>query len=114
MNTCDYCHAVHVGPCMWDRIVVTIEYVGGACPTQGWGGIGPLRWYFRARHGSWTLSVGVGEDVFSAGILTYVDSATAIWNAEGEDETNGWMDREDARSLILATLDRYARTVAPP
>ena len=32
-----------------------IEALEGEAPVQGWGTCGTLRWYFRARWGSWTL-----------------------------------------------------------
>ena len=79
----------------------TIESIGGACPTQADGRTGDDRpYYFRARHGTWTLRVG------EPGWLTDFCEWPARDTdpiASGVDLSKGFMDDE----AVLAILDEH-------
>jgi hypothetical protein len=67
---------------------LTVDRIEGACPTQAYGEYHnprgkqrKVRFYFRARHGSWNLRVGETEK----------DAIGAESLMEGADGTGGWM-----------------------
>ena len=75
---------------------VTFSYLGGHCPTQA-EGLAPSGrpFYFRARHGWWTLELGpVGDP---PDYLSWSDDGEEI--AEGEDPSFGFMDPDDVRAI---------------
>lgn len=75
-----------------NQIELTVSEWGGACPFQAEGTINGKPFYFRARHGSWTLEVAeVGDDPVRNATLYY---------AEGDDETHGFMKQETAAALL--------------
>lgn len=80
-----------------------VEDIGGACPTQATGRTaGDRPFYFRARHGDWTLNVG------EPGWPEYRNwPGDAAWNhglvAQGDDPSGGDMDDAD----VLAILDEH-------
>lgn len=78
--------------------------VGGFCPTQGFGSVGDLAWYFRSRWDEWTLDVGP-EDVRHGG---YVDHDAAVWSSAGD----GGHAVPEAAALIAAQLARYLADAA--
>lgn len=70
-----------------------LESIGGVCPTQAEGvWVDGERFYFRARHGWWTLQVGPEDAVEGREI------------ACGEDETRGAM----SDAAVIAILDAAA------
>lgn len=78
-----------------------LEEIGGSFPTQATGRtVGDRPFYFRARHGSWTLELG------ETGWPTdYVDWPTDRWPpgellAEGDDESHGCMARADVERIL--------------
>ena len=83
----------------------TVEEIGGACPTQATGRTSDDRpFYFRARHGYWTLERG--EPGWPTDYCDWpatrhdgIDSLVA----DGDDPSNGWM--EDVE--VLAILDAH-------
>lgn len=71
-------------------MALVIKTIGGACPFQAEGVWDDQFFYFRARHGEWTLEIGPTSD-------------DAVWGeliAEGDDPTGGHMSDKDARSII--------------
>lgn len=83
----------------------TITDIGGACPTQATGRYTATDqpFYFRARHGMWTLQVG------EPGWLTdycywpaWIDEVAPI--AQGDDPTHGWMETDDVVAIIAANV----------
>ncbi len=87
--------------------------VGGNCPVQGGGRVGPLfgldaqHWYFRARWDRWTLDVGPDEGDL---LGMYVDEDRAVWRAEGRwgsEGDAGWMPYAVAEAIIVEALTRY-------
>lgn len=81
-----------------------VDSIGGACPTQAEGFTKDGRpFYFRARHGEWTLDVG------EVGWPDYTNWPIGdAWNtgrevAAGDDPTEGWMEPDD----VLAILDAH-------
>lgn len=113
-RTCIDCGAVFDGLATWDACgpcvdarakermarasagrSYTINYIGGACPTQAEGVTADgHHYYFRARHGQWTLQVATQPGA---------DPLDAPHRASGHDDTYGWME-DDA---VLAILDAH-------
>ena len=83
----------------------TIDELGGACPTQATGRTSDDRpYYFRARHGTWTLQVG--QPGWETDYCAWPGDAwdrEDTYVAQGDDDTHGWME-DDA---VLAILDRH-------
>lgn len=74
-------------------------YVYGFFPTQGNGTIDGWHWYYRSRHGMWTIGIGATEDLVGSlsfdfenvnGFVTAADVADGYeqfiggWRAEGD------------------------------
>lgn len=79
----------------------TVESIGGACPTQAEGRTPDDRpYYFRARHGEWTLRVG--EPGWPTCLLDWPDDGDGTYVDSGDDDTHGWMENP----AVLAILDR--------
>jgi len=71
---------------------LVIESVGGYCPCQADGFMHGNPFYFRARHGAWTIEVAFPrEDPVCNGSLFYM---------EGDDPKEGYMEPEDAIAAI--------------
>lgn len=77
----------------------TVSEIGGAMPTQAQGVYeNGQPYYFRARHGSWVLHLGVAggptdyEDWFGEGVIV----------ADGDDPTHGCMADEDVLAILAA------------
>lgn len=78
---------------------LSLEYCGGACPTQAWGTIDGQRFYFRARGGGWSFEVGpCAPDVIPK---------PCEWYREGDDPTGGWMTDDQALWLVGALLAEW-------
>jgi len=78
-----------------------IKRIYGNAPVQGEGTIAGKPFYFRARHGGWSMSIGVGMDKPDA------DDKDAEWFREGEWPNASWMPHEDARKLIEQLANEY-------
>lgn len=83
----------------------TVDELGGACPTQATGHLADGRpFYFRARHGEWTLHVGpVGAsdaDDFRGNWI--IEDACEV--ASGDDDTNGYMNDAEVRAILDANF----------
>lgn len=79
-----------------------VTSIGGMCPTQAEGTLPDGRFfYFRARHGQWTLRVAEDPEA------VYWD---ALPLASGDDATNGFMDF----GPVLAILDQHLPIEARP
>ena len=75
---------------------VWIRAVGGACPCQADGTIDGNPFYFRARHGGWTLTIAkVGVDPVDP------DPKDKLFETYGTDDDNGYMPVEVAVSIIF-------------
>lgn len=89
----------------------TIDELGGACPTQAMGRTADGRpYYFRARHGEWTLEVG--EHDFPTDYSDWPASrhdADHFLIASGDDESHGWMNDSE----VLAILDEHLAVPCP-
>ena len=87
--------------------ILTLTQFGGMCPTEAHGEILGCPFYFRARHGEWTLTVAPkGEDP-----ILHKDP---LYFAEGEDHTEGYMPMEDfitvlAKPIAQAVAKIYGR-----
>lgn len=82
----------------------TINSLGGACPTQADGRLRDGRpYYFRARHGSWTLDVGLDPSWPVRYSRWPEHDYDAVLVAQGADESGGWMEDDE----VLAILDEH-------
>lgn len=76
----------------WDQ-PFTVTQIGGYCPCQADGVFYGFPFYFRARHGDWTLDVALpGNDPVCA--------SAPVYHAEGNDPKNGWMEPEEALVIL--------------
>ena len=87
------------------RAATTIFWIGGNCPVQAEGEIGGARFYFRARGGAWSLSIG-GEDII-LGPKWFYKEAYKKWPLAG------WMPEEEAINFIYEAAARYLADPAP-
>lgn len=121
-RTCEKCGAEYEALEFWTRILcdrcLTLERdahmaeinavrgyrvstIGGACPTQATGRTATGRpFYFRARHGDWTLQVG-DEVAWPEDYAAW--PGFGMWLGGGNDETGGFMEEAD----VLAILDKH-------
>jgi hypothetical protein len=90
---------------------ICIDEIGGPAPVQAYGSAGSWRWYFRARHNSWSLGavLGQAEDPVAVG-----GNSDTTFYAEEEygdltDEAS-YMDLDEARFLIVRELLRLKET----
>lgn len=71
---------------------VTITSCGGACPTQAEGTIHGLPFYFRSRHGSWSLQVtNPGLDPLSDDL---------VYEECGDDPSRGFMEDDQVMAIL--------------
>lgn len=98
----------------------TIRDVGGFCPCQAHGYVSDKRfskketiyaYYFRARHGSWSIVVGPVNERLDDQYDLPKDPQELV--AEGDDDTDGWMDPTDAVALIKEHLGAWFRAKHP-
>lgn len=83
----------------------TIDYVGGACPTQAWGRTADDRpFYFRARHGEWTLEIGNTGWPTDYSDWPRVKTAPPWFYAEGADPSFGWMEPAQVERILAEHL----------
>lgn len=81
-----------------------MESLGGMCPAQAVGRLADQRpFYFRARHGEWSLEVGPpganpGDDWH--GFVRPGTQELAWGVAVGDDPTEGWMPEDTIRELL--------------
>ena len=72
----------------------------GHCPVQGEGTINGMPFYFRARHGLWTMTID--NDPVEAAFR----GAGREW--AGVYENASWMDHAEARAIIEKCAKEYA------
>jgi hypothetical protein len=107
---CDDCGKIREAA-RWERIRAGRDYeiaeLGGACPTQATGrNVDGRPFYFRARHGHWTLELGQPgwpTDYSDWPHDVMADEPEVFLAAQGDDDTHGWMEDE----AVLAILDRH-------
>lgn len=72
-----------------------VTSLGGMCPTQAEGTMNGNPFYFRARHGEWTL------DVTPHSIDPVMPrQGEALLHMEGDDPTNGCMEEEAVMNIL--------------
>lgn len=85
-----------------------VESLGGLCPAQAVGRLADDRpFYFRARHGEWSLEVGAPGADPNGDWHGYVRPGTqdlALAIAVGEDPTDGRMPEATIRQLLQEHL----------
>ena len=94
--------------------IITIDAIGGNCPVQADGKIDGKPFYFRARGGRWSISIG-GSDVISRPqwyfSAPYRDPAPTPHAIAGKLHfAAGWMPKEAAASFIYTAAQLYFRT----
>lgn len=72
-----------------------IDTIGGY-PCQAEGTMNGCPFYFRARHGEWTL------DVVRPGCDPSWAYEGVLHHAEGDDDKNGYMEPEAAQAILIA------------
>jgi len=94
----------------------------GDLPTQAWGRTADGRpWYFRARHGRWTIEVG-DDRSWPTNYAEWPRPDLAFdqidWEqfvvAEGEDDTLGSMEADDVHDLLAEHLPPASPTTEDP
>lgn len=81
----------------------TIDYMGGACPTQAEGKWDGRPFYFRARYGEWAFWVAEGDDP---------EPLHGICTARGDDPTNGCMTDDEVHSILRQLCGEFTPTTA--
>ncbi len=89
---------------------LVIDWCGGACPTQAEGTIDGHPFYFRARHGVWSLLVAA---------TTYGDACAISWERpdliayteEGADPSYGYMGDADVLAILVASQEPCRATM---
>ena len=86
---------------------IRIESLGGASPVQGSGTAGAWRWYFRARHNSWSLSAVCGSQEEPDDVISDSDTSFYAEDEYGDlPEEASDMPLAEARFLIVQELTR--------
>jgi hypothetical protein len=87
---------------------LTVEFLGGECPVQGWGTCGGWSWYFRARGEQWTISASDGSvdaiDVDATSDVTFYYEEEYAFGVSQYDA--GYMSHDEARHYIVRELSR--------
>lgn len=87
-----------------------VDQIGGMCPAQALGRLADERpFYFRARHGEWSLEVGppgVDPNDDWHGLVVPGTDTLAWAVAVGDDPTQGWMPEGMVRQLLEEHLGR--------
>lgn len=87
-------------------MIVSYRFCGGAYPAQAWGKIGKLFFYFRARWGTWTLTVATTREK-SFQVAEGMDEVfpEVVYQAWGDDPDDGVMiDRRKIKRMIRRAL----------
>ena len=86
----------------------TTSQLGGNCPVQGTGRLGPTLddghaavWYFRARGAGWSFDVWNSDEIFEG------DQAFSVQGQYGQEHEAGWMEIDDAKLLIRTCVQLY-------
>jgi hypothetical protein len=89
---------------------LSIEFLDGTCPVQGWGRVGAWNWYFHARWGSWSITASVGvTNPIDLSAYEPPCSDTAFFYEEDYGDRRydaGYMDLGEARHFIVRELTR--------
>ena len=93
--------------------ILEISSLGGACPTQAEGYLWGKPFYFRARHGEWSISVAETYEEAVRANGTAVDFTGHVYCVNGgEDDSGGYMENEDVLKILwdtaMATRSDYA------
>ncbi len=80
-------------------MTVEIRWLGGNCPVQAEGKINDQEFYFRARGGCWSMSIG-GSDVVGNPDWYYEEVFGAWPDA-------GWMTEDQARGFISKAARKF-------
>lgn len=77
-----------------------ITSLGGVCPVQAEGTINGKPFYFRARHGKWSLDIA--DSTFEA-VDASMGGRASLCHAEGKDDTVGYMKDKDVLVILWDT-----------
>ncbi len=82
-------------------LLLSPESAGGVCPVQYQGEMSGYPFYFRARHGTWKITVArEGKDPVALN-MGIGDSKEILHQEEGEDDTEGFMELADVAEILL-------------
>lgn len=94
---------------------IKIENIGGECPVQATGTIDGEPFYFRARWGTWRLSIGSDFEDDTKGMAVHGRNVVGRprWSYEeewGEGPFDaGWMSKGDAIKMIDKGAEKYRK-----
>lgn len=78
---------------------IKVNWLGGNCPVQAEGTVGGKKFYFRARYGHWSLSIG-DDPVPSPEWYYEEEYGTEPFDA-------GWMSEDEVRAFIAKAVGLY-------
>jgi len=85
---------------------LVITDIGGACPAQASGTMHGFPFYFRARHGDWSLQVvRPGDD-------PVWPKKQMVHHADGHDPSHGWMSVDEVMAILLAEFAKVPEILA--
>lgn len=84
-----------------DERRVIVDWIGGVSPTQGFGKVDGLPFYYRTRNGAWYLSVAARPEVDPVAVAR---GGAPGWVWEGTDAFDGYVQAEIAEALIRDLL----------
>jgi hypothetical protein len=79
---------------------IVIDSIGGYCPAQAEGTVNGIPFYFRARGGTWTLSIGEDPVDICCGDKDG-------YHAWGNDDSYGWMDVDNVKAILNRECKRW-------
>jgi len=87
----------------------SMDRLDGQCPVQGWGTVMGHAWYFRARHGHWSLELSkvAGEQV-DEGNMSAHRLIEEPYEGSYSGHEAGYMELDEARFYIVSRLRRLA------
>lgn len=87
---------------------IIVTSAGGIMPTQAEGTIDGQPFYFRARHGVWTLEINMfnHDECLPTNRSAWHDT-DPVWVFDGDDDTSGMMSRSAVLDILKQCADEY-------
>lgn len=90
------------------------EMTCGACPVQIEGEVDGMAFYFRARHGEWSMGIAATAERAIQCRHGLEDPPTpGEWSCEGDDPEGGFMRHSEAWGLVRESIRRWRAELAP-
>lgn len=77
----------------------------GACPVQIEGEVDGMRFYFRARHGEWSMGFATTPERAIRCRHGFVE--TGEWTREGDDTEEGFMKHSEAWRIVRESIEQW-------